>query len=476
MNRLFLKIFGWFWITVMLVSAVLIVVTMASLPVPHERPWDPSLDSSRFLRQGIIRNLNSVVSAYEARGPEALQRRLGRLPGLREIFIFDKDGNQIIGPNPAPLPVQSVIQKLSSSERSEITEPPFLALKLTSESGNEYQFVLRETNLRRVRGQMNFVNRFRASAYDNLTGDMALGIIAVIVMGGILCFFLARHLTTPISKLRNATQALTAGNLSARIGSSMGRRNDELGDLSSDFDLMAEQIEKLLKSQVQLIRDISHELRSPLARLNVALELARASTEENRGPALDRIEQESFCLNNMIGQILTLSRMESGTVDSRTETFKLGEVLDRIASNARYESINRNIEVQLIRKKEVLFSGYQSLIESALENVVRNAVKYTRDDSVIRIALDEEKAQDRILAVIEVSDQGDGIPESELKKIFTPFYRLEPSRDRVSGGSGIGLAITERAVRLHNGTVMASNLPEGGLKISIKLPVSRTTG
>lgn len=457
----------------MLVSAILIVVTIASIPVPPERPWDPSLDSSRFLRQGLVRNLNTIVAAYEEMGSEALRRGMRRFPGLRDVFIFDAEGNKIAGPDPTPSPVRQLAGALRESTRSDITEPPLFALKVNSESGSEYHCVLRHSNLMRARGQMNFFTRFRASAYDNLTRDMAIGIMAVIILAGILCFFLARHLTTPISRLRDVTRALTAGDLSARMGGSIGSRNDELADLSRDFDLMAEQIENLLKSQVQLIRDISHELRSPLARLNVALELARASSADNGGPALDRIEQESICLNNMIGQILTLSRIESGTVDSKAQRFELGRVLEKIASDARYESKTRNIEVRLLRRKEITFTGHQRLIESALENVVRNAVKYTRDDSSIEITLDEAWNGNGNCAVIEVSDQGEGVPENELDRIFTPFYRLAPSRDRLTGGSGIGLAITERAVRLHNGKVAASNIPGGGLKISITLPLSR---
>ncbi len=251
----------------------------------------------------------------------------------------------------------------------------------------------------------------------------------------------------------------------------MGKRNDEIAYLARDFDLMAEQIEKLLTSQIRLLRDISHELRSPLARLNVALELARLSPEEGRKPALDRIEHESECLNNLIEQLLTLSRMESGTVNSSKNYFELGEIINNIAEDSRFESKAKNIRIEVIQKEDIRLNGHEQIIRSALENVVRNAVAYTRENTTVTVTLESCLVNKILHARIEVRDQGEGVPESELDKIFTSFYRLAPSRDRNSGGSGIGLAISERAVRLHNGSIKAANRPEGGLLITITLPL-----
>ena len=471
MNRLFLKIFGWFWLTIMLVSAALVIVTMAALPVPTGRPWDPSLESARFVRQGLMRNLRSTVNLYEDEGVEALKSRVNNLPHLREVLIFDSSGREITGASSVPPPAAELVQKMRESRRSELHDPPFIGIRVISSSNNRYDCVTRVETLMRARGQMDFFNRFRVSAYDNLTGEMILSLVSVIILAGILCFILARHLTIPISRLRDATRELTAGNLSARVGAAIGNRNDEVADLARDFDQMAEQIEKLLKSQIRLIRDVSHELRSPLARLNVALELARLSPGKSRAPALDRIEQESQCLNSMIEQLLSLSRMESGTFSSQASYFELGEMLEKIAEDAGYEGKNRNIQVRVISEEEVSFTGHQQILHSALENVVRNAVSYTVKDSTVTVSLEKVQVNDNRYARIEVRDHGEGVPEAELDRIFTPFYRLAASRDRVSGGSGIGLAITERAVKIHEGSVQAANHPDGGLQITILMPL-----
>jgi signal transduction histidine kinase len=471
MNRLFLKIFGWFWLTIMLVSAALIIVTMATIPQPPERPWNPELQSTRFLRQGLVRNLRDAVNLYESAGKENYLTRKSRSFLLREAFLFDRKGSEVTAMSPLPTKATEIVQALITSSRPDLYIHPFIGIRIISASQEKYYCVLRTTQLARARGQLGFFTRVQVSAYDNLTKEMIFGLLSVFLIAGILCFFLARYLTTPISRLRRATRELSEGNLSTRIGPSMGRRNDEIAYLAHDFDQMAEQIEKLLKSQIRLIRDISHELRSPLARLNVALELARLSPEDGRMPALDRIETESHCLNNLIEQLLTLSRMESGTLDSKKNIFELGSILRGIAEDATFESKPRNIEVQVIQKEEINITGFEQILHSALENVVRNALVYTKDNTTIRILLESEPVHGTRNAKIEVRDQGEGVLETELDKIFTPFYRIAPSRDRNSGGSGIGLAITERAVKIHNGSINAANHPEGGLIITIMLPL-----
>ena len=471
MNRLFLKIFGWFWLTIMLVSAALIIVTMAALPVPSEKIWNPNLESSRFIRQGLVRNLRNAVDIYESAGLDAYLIRKQRAAFLKDSFLFDRNGNEVTSSVTPPEKAAELVQALRNSSKPDLYIHPFVGIKIISASQVPYFCVLRADQIAMARGQMGFYNRFQTSAYDNLTREMIISLLSVFLIAGILCFFLARYLTSPISRLRNATRDLTGGNLSVRIGPSMGKRNDEIAYLARDFDLMAEQIEKLLTSQIRLLRDISHELRSPLARLNVALELARLSPEEGRKPALDRIEHESECLNNLIEQLLTLSRMESGTVNSSKNYFELGEIINNIAEDSRFESKAKNIRIEVIQKEDIRLNGHEQIIRSALENVVRNAVAYTRENTTVTVTLESCLVNKILHARIEVRDQGEGVPESELDKIFTSFYRLAPSRDRNSGGSGIGLAISERAVRLHNGSIKAANRPEGGLLITITLPL-----
>ncbi len=471
MNKLFLKIFGFFLLTILLVGSALIFVTISSLPAPPERGWDPGQPSARFVRQGLIRNLHSLVDLYESGEPEAMLARKNRSVMMKNILIFDGAFNEISNISEIPQEAIRLAETLSKNRKPELHLPPFIGTRIKSSSGKTYICVFRADQLFRLRNQLGLFSRFRASAYENLTREMVLGLITVIFISGVLCFFLARHLTTPISRLRNVTRELSEGNLSARVGEDIGKRKDELADLARDFDLMADQIEKLLISQNRLIRDVSHELRSPLARLNVALELARVSDRGSSQAALDRIEKESFILNDMIEQLLTLSRIESGTIHSDRNTFDLGDLLAGIEEDASFESGNRNIKINLEKEEGVKITGHEQLLHSALENIIRNALAYSKNGSEVDITMKSILEAGPRKAEITVRDHGGGVPESELDKIFQPFYRLAPSRDRKTGGSGIGLAITARAVRLHNGTIKAVNHPEGGLAITVSLPL-----
>jgi two-component system sensor histidine kinase CpxA len=302
----------------------------------------------------------------------------------------------------------------------------------------------------------------------------------MMLLGAASCYWLARYLTAPVAKLRTATNDLASGNLSARVGPSLGKRRDELASLGSDFDRMAEKIESLLNSQRRLLGDISHELRSPLARLNVALELARQRAGPEATTALQRIQHEAENLNEMIGQLLALTRLETGTQEVSKNQFDLAKLVRDIAEDADFEARSRNRSVRLCAAETCMVEGNEELLRPAIENVVRNAIQYTAEKSEVEIDI---KANGRPqlasslpvgnedgVAEITVRDHGAGVPESALAQIFRPFYRVDDSRDRESGGAGLGLAITERAVRLHGGTVTALNAPEGGLIVRINLP------
>jgi two-component system sensor histidine kinase CpxA len=251
---------------------------------------------------------------------------------------------------------------------------------------------------------------------------------------------------------------------------------------------MAEQIELLLKAQRRLLGDISHELRSPLARLNVALELARQRAGSEATSALERIQHEAENLNEMIGQLLALTRLETGTREIRKNRFDLAKLVRDIADDADFEARSRNRSVRLGSSESCMILGSEELLRPAIENVIRNAVQYTAEKSAVEIDInaDGARAADRGtrptvgvenrgagIAQITVRDHGAGVPESALAEIFRPFYRVDDARDRESGGTGLGLAITERSVRLHGGSVTAANAPDGGLVVRITLPLER---
>lgn len=315
-------------------------------------------------------------------------------------------------------------------------------------------------------GPLNFI-------LGDTAGALLARVLAAVLTAGLLCYMLARYIVSPVVKLRAVTQQLTEGDLSARVGPLLGNRHDELADMGRDFDTMAARIEALLGAQARLLRDISHELRSPLARLGVALDLLRKRTPPEAETHLARIEREAARLNELIGQLLSLSRWETGAEGTRARTVDLAALVREVAEDADFEarSQNRSVEVEECEACET--TGTHALLQSAFENVVRNAVRHTPEGTSVKVSLSCREAGTKTReAVMCVTDKGPGVPEEALKEIFRPFYRVDDSRTRETGGVGLGLAITERAVRLHNGTVSASNLNGRGFVVEIRLPLA----
>jgi two-component system sensor histidine kinase CpxA len=294
-----------------------------------------------------------------------------------------------------------------------------------------------------------------------------LRLLAVLLTAGAVCYPLARYVARPLASLRAATQELTGGNLAVRVAPAVGRRRDELADLARDFDRMAERIEALMTSERRLLRDISHELRSPLSRLHVALGLARQQAGDDQRP-LDRIEREAERLNALIGQLLMLARLESGATEPARESVDLAAIVRDVAEDADFEVRSRGRAVRVTATCECVAIGAPDLLRSAVENIVRNAVRHTREGTAVEVSM---RAGAPRHVVITVRDHGSGVPDDLLPHIFHPFYRVGDARDRHSGGVGLGLTIADRTIRLHGGTVRADNAPDGGLVVELRIPV-----
>jgi len=270
------------------------------------------------------------------------------------------------------------------------------------------------------------------------------------------------YLSLPIVRLQRASRALAAGALDTRVGGPYNRRKDELGTLARDFDAMAEQIQALVTSKEILLRDVSHELRSPLARIRVALALAQRKANEASQPDLDRIEDEAERLDELIGQIMTLARLRTPVVTEH-QAIDLDGFVSEVVENARFE--HSETEIQYAPQTVPLIQGDPAELKSAIENVVRNALSHGSGKTV-RVKLRKTQSH----AEVCVSDRGPGVPDSDLKRIFEPFYRADTSRDHQHGGQGVGLAITASVMERHAGQVTASNRAEGGLEVTLKLP------
>jgi two-component system, OmpR family, sensor histidine kinase CpxA len=277
--------------------------------------------------------------------------------------------------------------------------------------------------------------------------------------------------------LREASRRLAAGDLSARAAPAIQLRHDELVDLVYDFNTMASRIEELVSRQRQLISDVSHELRSPLARLSVALDLGRE--RKGNDPAFDHMEQDLELLNEMIGRLLTLARLDSSDAPLPMASVDLNELVSQIVSNADFESRNRDCRVAFAARGQFLVRGNIELLGSAIENVIRNAIRYTASGTTIEVTIDGEKRSDastpksESCVCLTIRDYGPGVSESELVSILQPFYRAAEARDRQSGGVGLGLAIADRVIRIHGGSIRARNVEPRGLQFEVHLPAEQ---
>jgi two-component system sensor histidine kinase CpxA len=290
--------------------------------------------------------------------------------------------------------------------------------------------------------------------------------ILSIGISGLICFLLTLHITSPLFALRKGAETLAAGNLTARVPGKVRNRHDEIGQLGRDFDRMAERLESLVDGHKRLLGDVSHELRSPLSRLLVALGLARRANAEEMPELLDRIALEARRLDGLIGQLLTLSRIESGS-HAAASPIDLTALVHEVVTDADFEARAQSRSIGVINFEECTVSGFEELIRSAVENVVRNAVRFTSEGTAIDVSLRRER--DR--AVIRVRDQGPGVDETLLSEIFLPFRRVHKVYGNRNEGSGLGLAIAQRAVAANGGTIGATNAADGGLVVRIELPL-----
>jgi two-component system, OmpR family, sensor histidine kinase CpxA len=451
MRGLFTKIFLGFWIAQSLTFAI---TTM--LIVQHH--WLRPNEIMEVLEASLPSVGASAVKAYETAGCAGLE---GYAQSLRQtIYLADTPSHLVCAASPPAMAAALAAGKKHPGTLSTLVgnNNVWSATVFTSQ-GKGYVFLLSQPR----REQQRWLHDLLHFAYPQLW-------VAIVVCGA-TTFVLVLLLIRPIGRLRVAARKLANGELATRVAKPDGEERwfggDEIQGLIHDFNYMAERLESLVGAQKILVRDVSHELRSPLARLSVALELAREEAPVAMMGHLKRIEQEAGRLNQLIGQLLRLSAMESADVSAFTEKFSLNTLLEEMLPDAEFEAEQRSCTVRLLQECDCRVQGSPELIYRAIENVVRNAIRYTREHSVVELKLTCEA---QTTAVLDISDRGPGIPEKELANIFRPFYRVDDARERDTGGFGVGLAIADRAVRLHHGEVRANNRRDGGLTVSLRLP------
>ncbi len=455
MRSLFLKIFIWFGLAMgLVISANFLSSYVTFREDARGRP--PGQFTTMFAQ--------TAAEKFEREGKTAAASYIDLLERTTKsrAYLFDQNGNELTGRDAPPEAREAAGQgKLDREVRTSPNgQPEYIVSSVVAPGGNQY--VMAHQLGPRPRPPLPFPFWPR---------NWWVQLTAVLITAGLLCYGLARYISSPIRRLRSATRQLASGDLTARVGAARRRRRDEVADLGRDFDIMAERIETLMTSQQRLLHDISHELRSPLARLNIALELARQGDNIEVGWALDRIEREAGRLNDLITQLLTLARLESEATAQENTRIDLGRLIQDVSEDADFEAQSHNRSVRVVRSERCIINGNEQLLRSAIENVVRNAVRYTAEGSEVEISIRRRGDNGKEEAVIGVLDQGAGVPQAALPSIFLPFYRVADARDRNSGGTGLGLAISQRAVQLHGGSITATNSAVGGLLVEIALPI-----
>ncbi|MGA2215822.1 MAG: ATP-binding protein [Bryobacteraceae bacterium] len=435
MRSLFAKTLLWFLATTAVAIGGIIITTVATFSSTEPRgPF------------GMLLNVQveQATRAYETGGRDALAGVLARFQQIAQVKVFFTDSNGT--------------DLLTGKAHPELVRVPKRSRwRLPFPYGGRPPMIAREDSTHRYR--LFIIDQRRNLTAFFFLQPQHLWIVGLVVL---LCYAFAYHLTSPVRRLRSVVDCFGRGDFSARAPAS---RRDELGELARSFNEMANRIQTLLASERRLLLDISHELRSPLARLGVAVELARSG--EDREHLLDRIQKEADRLNELVGELLQVTRVESDPSRQKSDPVHLDELLGDLVYDSLLEAKAKDCTLLLKAPVPVILAGDEELIRRALENVIRNAIRYApRNTSV-----DVDLIRTADAAQVSVRDYGSGVPAEALTRIFDPFYRVDSDRNRASGGLGLGLAIARRSVELHKGKLSAQNV-NPGLLVTIQLPLA----
>jgi two-component system sensor histidine kinase CpxA len=451
MTSLYWRIFLSFWL-----ALALILVGTVSVVVNGEQ-------QRRFAQAYVLRSelYAQATEAFESAGPDGLRTWLTGIkrPEISSrTYILDSAGKEMLGRSvPDSLRDPPTDAHISTTNIRGIGGP----LVLVGPGGKTFQVIIGP-----LRSGPHLFGELETPQVSTATLFIAL------VVSAVICFFLARYLVSPVDQLRRATRQIASGDLDVRVSAKLKGRHDELGLLASDLDTMSERVRNLLELKQQLLRDVSHELRSPLARLQLALSLARRQESTGVERHLARIACEADRLEELIARTLKLARLERPMQGLERVPVDIAELLTHIVSDVGIEAEARGSTVAMETERPLPVKGDPELLRSAMENVIRNAVRYGPPGSKVGIEARRAAAQIEIM----VRDSGPGVPEKDLELIFEPFYRVDAARNRAVGGDGLGLAIAARAVGIHGGRIQARNLEGGGLVVQLTVPALQVGG
>lgn len=459
MHSLFLRIFMLFWVAMALIVGGSIAITFAVAAREYEsqetqRRPSVAIPASEVLAKGGLGALTSWLAANKNSIPD------------RDFFIVGPDGKDILGRHLS----ESAARRLEFFNHEAMTgleprprgppsppppgnfRPTRAAPQIVAADGTTYTVLLMPR---------------RPSIFGalSLPGISLTILFIALVVSALTSWWLAQHLSAPIRRIQEGARALASEKLDVRVSAGLEGRKDEVAVLARDFDAMADRLRTNRSATTQLLRDISHELRSPLARMRVAVGLTRQPSADH-ARQLDRLEREIERLDSLISQVLKLARLHGTDAPFAREQFAIDEVIEEVVRDANFEGAQKNCKVQLAGAANATVLGNRELLHSAIENVLRNAVRYSPEEKPVEVSVN---CADGGLMIV-IRDRGPGVPPGDLQRIFEPFYRVAESRDRDSGGEGIGLAITAQVMKAHGGSAKADNPAGGGFEVRLSLP------
>lgn len=453
LGRLFWKILLTFWLTLVVASGT------AALAVWWHHRALQSVAEDVVIRPSSILSVQAAANTFRFGGQAAVYNMLleqsQEAPENLQVYAVDANNKELLG---RAVPA-AALARIRNSVKLKV-DPP-----IARSAQSQEQELIFFAPLSGQFPEFQKPNRL-PPRYRDLTWPWYL---SGLIVSFISSFLLAWHFSKPVRLLRKAFKSIAQGDLNTRISPEIGWRRDEIADLGHDFDHMASQLQNLMTSQRRLLHDVSHELRSPLARLQVSIGLARQQPEQTQA-TLERIEHEAERLNELVGEVLTLSRLEAGVATSTDEYVDVLELLDTVVDDARFEAsaLKRSVVLHSSDDASLIIPAHGELLYRALENVVRNALYHTPAETTVTVTAYQNKVTNTLH--ITVDDQGGGVPFDEIELIFEPFQRSGKGKHEYQG-YGLGLAIARRAIDSHHGSIRANNRPEGGLRISIELPL-----
>ncbi len=445
-----LKLFLAFWLVILTSVLISYLVTMQFRHSPNQEQANP--EQLRLLSkytQRLANKNNIELKAVQEKFRRKHHQHLiiknittNHIYSPRKRGWFEVKSYLAKHPLQNPVTVDFAFTKVTSSEPIVI-------------NGEQFQlFIANNVHRKRI---VSLVNQL----------PIALRLLMLLTISFLSCWLLAKTFTKPLIAIQKASEDIGEGKLTTRI-TTFDQRSDEFGTLARSFNQMAEQLENNITAHQRLLGDVSHELRSPLTRLQLAVALAEKNigNDVEQQKHLNRCETEVERLDEMIADVLTLSRLEHNQTAFVADDTDLSALLTQVVNDCQYFATSKGVTIALKAQKNCVLLADSKLLSSAISNVINNAVKYSPNDTVVTVELSPQKEQ----LILSISDQGCGVPNDMIEKLFTPFFRVADARDRSSGGTGLGLAIAQQAIVFHQGEIIAQNQESSGLRVTITLP------